>query len=99
MVLRHFGTNSTGTFKASHSCNKNFGITQPERLVIFPGGTGCPMLGFGDAVMCCMHVNQRSLRGIEAEEDECAAWVATGGAMKKPLLSTHRSAGNVCKVL
>jgi hypothetical protein len=33
VILRHFGTNSTGTFKASHSHNKNFGITQPQRLV------------------------------------------------------------------
>jgi hypothetical protein len=33
MILRHFGANSAGTFKASYSYNKNFGITQPERLV------------------------------------------------------------------
>jgi hypothetical protein len=33
MILRHFGTNSTEMFKASVNDNKNFGITQPERLV------------------------------------------------------------------
>jgi hypothetical protein len=32
-ILQHSGTNSTGTFKALQNTDKNFGITQPERLV------------------------------------------------------------------
>jgi hypothetical protein len=34
--MGHFRANSAGTFKASQNHNKNFGITQQERLVIEP---------------------------------------------------------------
>jgi hypothetical protein len=34
LIPQHFSANSAGTFKASQNCNKNFGITQPERLVM-----------------------------------------------------------------
>jgi hypothetical protein len=34
VILRHFGASSAGTLEALHSHNKNFGITQLERLVV-----------------------------------------------------------------
>jgi hypothetical protein len=33
-ILQQLGANSTGTLEASQNHNENFGITQPERLVI-----------------------------------------------------------------
>jgi hypothetical protein len=52
-VLRHFGANSTGTFKASVNHNKNFGIAQPERLV--KRQRNCPAQGLFGRMSASTH--------------------------------------------